>query len=102
MTDDTPAEIWELKLYIAGLTPQSQLAMRNLKEFCAEYLEGEVCLEIVDLLKHPERAKEDQIVALPTLVKISPPPFRKLIGDLSNLQRVLTGFDIREMACPSL
>jgi circadian clock protein KaiB len=102
MTADTPTGAWELKLYIAGMTPRSQLAVKNLQCICAEHLVGDIDIEVVDLLQHPERAKEDQIVALPTLVRVSPSPVRKLIGDLSDTEKVLAGLDIVEMACTSL
>ena len=84
----------KLRLYVAGQTPKSIEAFRNLKEICQEHLEGEYAIEIIDLLKTPQLAKGDQIVAIPTLVRRLPPPLKKIIGDLSNKQRVLVGLNI--------
>ena len=94
---DKPAKkIWELRLYIAGQTPRAALAFANLKKICEEHLAGQYSIEIVDLLKHPQLARGDQIVAVPTLVRKLPEPVRKIIGDLSNTERVLVGLDLRE------
>jgi circadian clock protein KaiB len=87
---------WILRLYIAGKTPRAVAALENLQEICEEYLAGEYEIEVVDLLENPQLAKGDQILALPTLVRRLPPPVRKIIGDLSNTERVLVGLDIRE------
>jgi circadian clock protein KaiB len=86
---------WELRLYVAGQTSKSLLAFANLKQICEEYLGGKYQIEIVDLVKNPELAKGDQICALPTLVRKLPEPVRKIIGDLSNTERVLVGLDLR-------
>jgi circadian clock protein KaiB len=86
---------WELRLYVAGQTPKSVTALSNLKRICEEHLAGKYHIEIVDLMKDPTLARGDQILALPTLVRKLPPPFRKIIGDLSNTDRVLVGLDLR-------
>ena len=87
---------WELRLYVAGQTPKSLAAFANLKKICEEHLAGEYHIEIIDLIKHPQLASGDQILAIPTLVRKLPQPIRKIIGDLSNTERVLVGLDIRE------
>ena len=86
---------WELRLYVAGQTAKSLQAFTNLKRICEEHLAGEYHIEVIDLLKHPQLAKGDQILALPTLVRRLPEPVRKIIGDLSNTERVLVGLDLR-------
>ncbi len=86
---------WELRLYVAGQTPKSLAAFANLKKICEEHLKGKYHIEVVDLLKHPQLARGDQILALPTLVRKLPPPIKKIIGDLSNTLRVLVGLDLR-------
>lgn len=86
---------WELRLYVAGQTPKSLLAFANLKKLCEQHLAGEYRIEIVDLLEKPQLAKGDQIFAIPTLVRKLPTPIKKIIGDLSNTERVLVGLDIR-------
>ena len=91
----SPKAKWELKLYVAGQTPKSLQAFANLKRICEEHLAGEYHIEIVDLMKNPQLAKGDQILALPTLVRKLPEPVRKIIGDLSNTERVLVGLDLR-------
>jgi circadian clock protein KaiB len=88
-------EIWELRLYIAGQTPKSVLALKNITKYCEEYLAGKYTIEIVDLLKNPQLAEGDQIFAIPTLVRKFPEPLRKIIGDLSNEEKVLVGLNIR-------
>lgn len=80
-----------LRLYVAGQTPKSLAAFANLKKLCEEHLKGKYTIEVVDLLERPERASEDQILAIPTLVRKLPPPIRKIIGDLSDTERVLVG-----------
>lgn len=90
-------EIYELRLYVAGQTPKSVTAISNLKKYCEEYLKGRYKIEVIDLLKHPQLAEGDQILAIPTLVRKVPAPIRKIIGDLSNEERVLVGLDIRPM-----
>ncbi len=88
-------EIWELRLYVAGQTPKSLAAFSNLKTLCEEHLAGKYRIEVIDLLKNPALAKGDQILALPTLVRKLPEPVKKIIGDLSNTERVLVGLDLR-------
>ena len=88
-------ELWELRLYVAGQTPKSLAAFANLKKICEEHLAGKYTIEIIDLLKNPTLAKGDQILAIPTLVRKLPEPVRKIIGDLSNTERVLVGLDLR-------
>jgi circadian clock protein KaiB len=89
------SEIWELRLYVAGHTPKSIKAFDNLKKICEEHLKGKYDIEVIDLLKNPQLAKGDQIIAVPTLVRKLPQPIKKIIGDLSNTVRVLVGFDLR-------
>ena len=86
---------WNLRLYVAGQTPRSVTAFRNLKEICEEYLKGQYHIEVVDLMENPTLARGDQILAVPTLVRKLPQPIRKIIGDLSNTERVLVGLDIQ-------
>jgi circadian clock protein KaiB len=93
-----PDEIWQLRLYVAGQTPKSIEAFANLKKICEENLKGKYSIEVVDLLKNPQLAKGDQILAIPTLVRKLPQPIKKIIGDLSNTDRVLVGLDIRPRA----
>jgi circadian clock protein KaiB len=88
------ADFWKLRLYIAGQTPRSLTAFANLKRLCEERLKGRYAIEVVDLLQQPRMAKDDQILAIPTLVRRLPPPMRKIIGDLSNTERVLIGMDL--------
>jgi len=88
-------ETWELQLYVAGESPRSAAALDNLRRICDEHLAGRYKIEIVDLLERPRLASEQQIVAVPTLVRRLPPPTRKIIGDLSNTDRVLIGLDLR-------
>ena len=91
-----PEKEWELRLYVAGQTPKSIAAFANLKKICEEHLAGAYHIEVIDLLKHPQLASGDQILAIPTLVRKLPQPIRKIIGDLSNTERVMVGLDIRE------
>ncbi len=86
---------WELRLYVAGQTPKSLQAFANLKRICEQHLPGTYDIEIIDLLKNPQLARGDQILAIPTLVRKLPAPVRKIIGDLSNTERVLVGLDLR-------
>ena len=88
-------EKWELRLYVAGNTTKSTLALANLKKYCEQHLKGKYVIEVVDLLKKPQLAEGDQILAIPTLVKKVPEPIRKIIGDLSNEEKVLVGLNIR-------
>lgn len=86
---------WDLKLYVAGPTPRAITALANLKRLCEEHLAGQYHIQVVDLLKSPQLAKGDQIIAVPTLVRKLPVPVRKIIGDLSNTEKVLVGLDLR-------
>jgi circadian clock protein KaiB len=90
-----PEELVQLRLYVAGQTPKSIRAFENLKRLCEEHLGGRYAIEIIDLVENPTRASGDQILAVPTLVRRLPPPIRKIIGDLSNSDRVLVSLDIR-------
>jgi circadian clock protein KaiB len=90
-------EVWKLKLYIAGSTPKSLTAFSNLKRFCEENIPGQYHIEVVDLAKNPQLARTDQIVAIPTLVRKLPAPMRKIIGDLSDKQKILMGFDLKQL-----
>ncbi len=90
--DADDGERWDLRLYVAGQTRKSVAALANLKQFCEEHLAGKYRIEIVDLLENPELAQSDQILAIPTLVRKVPAPMKKVIGDLSNTERVLVGF----------
>ncbi len=92
-----PAAQWELRLYIAGQTKKSVAAFANLERICEEHLKGKYRIEVIDLLRNPQLARGDQILAVPTLVRRLPQPVRKIIGDLSNEERVLVGLDIREV-----
>jgi len=87
---------YELRLYVAGQTPKSVAAFANLKKICEEHLAGEYHIEVIDLIKQPQLASGDQILAIPTLVRKLPEPIKKIIGDLSNTERVLVGLDLRE------
>ena len=87
-------DMWVLRLYVAGQTPKAIAAFTNLKRICEEQLNGKYSIEVVDLLKNPHLANEFQIVALPTLIRKLPVPVRKIIGDLSNTERVLMGLDL--------
>jgi circadian clock protein KaiB len=95
--EENHGEVWELRLYVAGQTPKSIQAFANLKKICEEYLAGKYRIEVVDLMENPQLAQGDQILAVPTLVRKLPPPIKKIIGDLSNTERVLVGLDVREV-----
>ena len=97
MKPTTKKKTWQLRLYIAGQTPKSVLALKNINKLCKEHLDGEYSIEIVDLLKNPQLAEGDQIFAIPTLVRKVPEPIRKIIGDLSNEEKVLVGLNIRPL-----
>jgi circadian clock protein KaiB len=86
---------WDLRLYVAGPTPKSVAAFRNLKQLCEEHLAGRYHIEIIDLMKNPQLARHDQILAVPTLVRKLPSPIRKIIGNLSNSERVIVSLDLR-------
>src|SRR5512132_4311208 len=92
---DEDGKLWELRLYVAGQTPKSLTAFGNLKKFCEEHLAGIYRIEVIDLLENPKLARGDQILAVPTLVRKLPEPVKKIIGDLSNTERVLVGLDLR-------
>lgn len=87
--------LWELRLYVAGMTPTSIRAFENLKNLCEEHMHGAYKIQVVDLLERPTLARGDQIIAVPTLVRRLPTPVKKIIGDLSNTERVLVGLDLR-------
>ena len=89
------AEKFRLRLYVAGQTPKSLLAFRNLTRICEEHLQGRYEIEIIDLIEHPQLAQGDQILAVPTLVRRLPEPIKRIIGDLSNTDRVLVGLDLQ-------
>src|SRR5881392_807378 len=93
--DGAPAGFWELRLYVAGHTSKSMTALANLRRLCEQYLPGKHSIEVVDLGKKPELARQDQIVAIPTLVRKLPHPIRKIIGDLSNTDRALVSLEVR-------
>lgn len=95
---ETGEERWLLRLYVAGQTAKSITAFANLKKICEEHMEGKYQIEVIDLLVNPTLAKDDQILALPTLVRKLPKPVKKIIGDLSNTERVLVGLDVRRIA----
>ena len=90
----TDSDMWVLRLYVAGQTPKALTAFANLKKICEEQLQGKYSIEVIDLLVNPQLGNEDQILALPTLVRKLPVPVRKIIGDLSNTERVLVGLDL--------
>jgi circadian clock protein KaiB len=98
---DGKVDFMELRLYVAGQTPKSLAALANLKKICQEHLEGRYVLHVIDLMKTPQLAQGDQILAIPTLVRNLPVPIRKIIGDLSDLERVLVGLNIRETGSPN-
>jgi circadian clock protein KaiB len=89
------SQTYVLRLYVAGATPRSTVAIRNLKSVCETHLRGRYELEVIDLYQRPALASDEQIVATPTLVKVLPTPIRRLIGDLSSAERVLVGLDLR-------
>lgn len=92
---DTDIKRWNLRLYIAGQTPKSVAALANLRRICDEHMNGEYEVEVIDLMENPHLAQKDQIVAIPTLVRQLPEPLKRIIGDLSNTQRVLIGLDLQ-------
>jgi len=95
MVKEKEAKAYELRLYIAGKTAKSIQALTNLKKYCEEHLKGQYKIEVIDLLVQPQLAEGDQIFAIPTLVRKVPEPIRKIIGDLSNEEKVLVGLNIR-------
>ena len=94
-TKPRPAKLWQLRLYVAGQTPKSLTAFANLKQICEDHLKGRYDIEVIDLLEQPQLSRGDQILAIPTLVRKLPQPVRKIIGDLSDTERVLVGLDLR-------
>ena len=90
-----PADVWNLRLYVAGQTPRSLAAFANLKRICEDNLKGRYTIKVIDLLERPQLAEDDQILAIPTLVRKLPLPLCKIIGDLSNTERVLMGLDLK-------
>ena len=94
-TQPSAGEKWNLRLYTAGQSPKSLAALANLKKVCEEHLAGRYSIEVIDLMKNPRLAKDDQIVAIPTLVRKLPEPLRRLVGDLSDTERTLVGLQIR-------
>lgn len=93
---NAPTEKWTLRLYVAGQSPKSLVAFANLKKLCEENLEAETYqIEVIDLLKNPELAESDQIIAIPTLIRLLPSPIRKVIGDLSNTEKVVVSLQLR-------
>jgi circadian clock protein KaiB len=97
-TQEPTPETWQLRLYVAGQTPRSVAAFANLKKICEEHLAGRYDIEVVDLVKHPQLAAGDQILAIPTLVRKLPQPLRKIVGDLRDTERALVGLQIRPPA----
>jgi circadian clock protein KaiB len=89
------AKLWKLRLYVVDSTPRSQAALANLKRFCESNLQGIYHITVIDLLKHPQLARGDQILAIPTVVRQLPKPVRTIIGNLSNLEHLLVGMDLR-------
>jgi len=96
MEDMDNGNKWSLRLYVAGQTPNCVKAFENLKKICEQELKGRYKIEVIDLLKNPELAKGDQILAIPTLVRKLPPPVKRIIGSLKNTERVLVGLDLRK------
>ena len=95
---EAAGQSYELRLYVAGQTPKSVLALANLRLICEQHLHGRYQIEVIDLIQNPQLAQGDQILALPTLVRRLPEPIKKIIGDLSNTERVLVGLDLRVRA----
>ena len=95
LIEERASQRYVLRLYVTGMTPRSLEALRTIKELCEEHLQGRYDLEVVDIYQHPRLAKDEQIVAVPTLVKQLPAPLRRLIGNLSDRERVLFGLDLR-------
>ena len=97
-TIDAEERKWVLRLYVAGQTPKSVAAFANLQKICTQYLQNKYRIEVIDLMENPQLARGDQILAVPTLVRNLPEPVRKIIGDLSNTEKVLVGLDLRGQA----
>src|SRR5215218_2340013 len=94
-TQNDTMDVFNLRLYVAGQTPKCVAAIRNLNKFCEEHLAGKYRIEVIDLLENPRLARDDQILAIPTLVRKLPEPLRKIVGDLSNTEKMMVGFDLR-------
>ena len=94
-TKSCPAKLWQLRLYVTGQTPKSQAALSNLKTMCEHYLKGRYRIRVIDLVKQPQLAKGDQILAIPTVVRKLPKPVRTIIGNLSTIDPMLVGLDLR-------
>jgi len=97
-TNEAEGEVWILRLYVAGQTPNSLTAFANLKKICTEHLEGRYRIEVIDLIRNPQLARDHQIIAVPTLIRKLPTPVKKIIGNLSNTEKVLVGLDLRKVA----
>jgi circadian clock protein KaiB len=97
---DAPDPAYVLRLYVTGQTPRSVLAIDNMRKICAEHLSDRYTLEVIDIYLHPEACQEEQIIAAPTLIKVLPHPLRRIIGDLSNTEKVLIGLDLRPRSLP--
>ncbi len=95
--ESSPDSFYLLKLYVLGTTPNSQHAIKNIKNICEEYLQGRYTLEVIDLYQQPQLAQGEQIIAIPTLIRKLPLPLRRILGDLSNAERVLVGLDIQRI-----
>ena len=95
-TGEQEGDTWILRLYVAGQTPNSLTAFDNLKQICEEHLEGRYRIEVIDLIRNPQLAKDHQIIAVPTLIRKLPTPVKKIIGNLSNTEKVLVGLDLRK------
>ncbi len=96
-TEETVDDAWILRLYVAGQTPNSLTAFENLKKICEDHIGNKYTIEVIDLQKHPQLAKDHQIVAVPTLIRKLPTPVKKIIGNLSNTEKVLVGLDLRKV-----
>lgn len=96
-TEETVNDAWILRLYVAGQTPNSLTAFENLKKICEDHLGTTYTIEVIDLQKHPQLAKDHQIIAVPTLIRKLPTPVKKIIGNLSNTEKVLVGLDLRKV-----
>jgi len=97
MTQESADDVWILRLYVAGQTTNSLVAFDNLKKICEEHLECRYKIEVIDLLKNPQLARDHQIIALPTLIRKLPTPVKKIVGNLSNTEKVLVGLDLRKV-----
>jgi circadian clock protein KaiB len=96
--EEPVSEAWILRLYVAGQTPNSLIAFDNLRKICEEHLECQYTIEVIDLQKNPQLARDHQIIAVPTLIRKLPTPVKKIIGNLSNTEKVLVGLDLRMMS----